>query len=95
MEISEIKRDWPNALRWFLSQNLHSFAPWHFLSHGSEFDQACKAFEREDVEHCRVFVFASRQDNDDCAGLEIIDGKITNKVNGQSYRYLYRLHRIR
>ena len=80
MEQSIIDKNWPNALRWFLIQNLHSFTPWHMLNSTDEFDFAAKAFEREDTSRGNVFVFASRQDNDDFAGLEIINGKITDKV---------------
>ena len=71
---------WPNSLRWFLVQDLCSFTPWHFIQKDNEFDFAAKAFKKEDVSGGEVFVFASRQDNDDFAGLEIIDGKITEKV---------------
>ncbi|KPH56669.1 hypothetical protein AMS58_20920 [Pseudoalteromonas porphyrae] len=89
-----INSNWPNALRWFLVQNTESFCPWHFLSHSTEFESAAKAFANEDTKNRMVFVFASRQDNDDFAGLEIVDGTITDKVivfhpvfgSGKSYR---------
>ena len=80
MEQSKIDKNWPNALRWFLIQNLHSFTPWHIFDSADEFDFAAKAFERDDTSKGNVFVFASRQDNDDFAGLEVINGKITDKV---------------
>jgi hypothetical protein len=80
MELSKIEASWPNALRWFLVQNLQSFTPWHFIDEPLEFEFAAKAFRREDVSNGEVFVFASRQDNDDFAGIEIIDGKLTDKV---------------
>ena len=80
MELSKIEASWPNALRWFLVQNLQSFTPWHFIDEPLEFEFASKAFRREDVSNGEVFVFASRQDNDDFAGIEIIDGKLTDKV---------------
>ncbi|MES9818589.1 MAG: hypothetical protein ABW155_18275 [Candidatus Thiodiazotropha sp.] len=80
MEQSKVNTNWPNALRWFVSQNLHSFTPWHLLDNATEFEFAAEAFEREDVKGRKVFVFASRQDNDDFAGIEIVDGKFTNKV---------------
>lgn len=75
-----INSNWPNALRWFLVQNTENFCPWHFLSHAKEFEFAAKAFANEDTKNRMVFVFASRQDNDDFAGFEIVDGKITDKV---------------
>ena len=80
MELSKIDVIWPNALRWFLSQNLHSFTPWHLLQEPDEFEFAADAFKCEDKMGRRTFVFASRQDCDDFAGLEILDGKITDKV---------------
>ncbi|MBN1186807.1 MAG: hypothetical protein JXB49_31305 [Bacteroidales bacterium] len=80
MELSKINSNWPNALRWFLIQNLHSFTPWHLISNVDDFKGAAKAFEREDIKNRKVFVFASRQDCDDFAGLEVVDGKITDKV---------------
>ena len=41
---------------------------------------AANAFRREDVSRGEVFVFARRQDCDDFAGLELIGGRITDKV---------------
>ncbi|MFK3865129.1 hypothetical protein [Pseudoalteromonas rhizosphaerae] len=75
-----INSHWPNALRWFLVQNTTRFYPWHFLSHSTEFEFAAKAFANEDTKNRTVFAFASRQDNDDFAGLEIVDSVITDKV---------------
>ena len=28
----------PNSLRWFLSQNLHNFAPWALLDRNSQYE---------------------------------------------------------
>lgn len=80
METSKVNKKWPNSLRYFLVQGLHSFTPWHIFDYEEEFASAASAFEKEDVDSRKVFVFASRQDNDDFAGLEIVDGKITDKV---------------
>ena len=80
MERSKIDSRWPNPLRWFLSQNLSSFTPWHLIQEPSEYEFAAKAFSREDIHKGQVFVFARRQDRDDFAGLEIVGGKITDKV---------------
>lgn len=80
MEPSKIDPEWPNALRWFLSQGLTRFTPWHFLSGASDFEFASRAFQREDVSRREVFVFASRQDCDDFAGLLVVDGRITERV---------------
>ena len=80
MDSSLIDKEWPNALRWFLVQNLHNFVPWHFMKQPDEFQFAAKAFEKEDINNRKIMVFASRQDNDDFAGLEIKDGKITDTV---------------
>lgn len=77
---TQINPKWPNQLRWLLVQNLHSFTPWHFIREPNEFSFAEEAFKREDVGNRQVFVFASRQDNDDYAGLEIKDNKILEKV---------------
>jgi hypothetical protein len=80
MDRSMIDPTWPNALRWFLAQGLFSFTPWHFVRKADEMAFAANAFGREDVSHREVFVFARRQDCDDFAGLELVDGNITNKV---------------
>ncbi|MDD1793946.1 hypothetical protein LRP50_12465 [Enterovibrio sp. ZSDZ42] len=80
MKTNIIDSNWPNALRWFLVQNTEHFCPWHFLSKPTEFDFAAQAFANEDTKHRKVFVFASRQDNDDFAGLEVINGLIADKV---------------
>lgn len=80
MERSKIAPQWPNALRWFLTQNLHSFTPWHFIREPAELEFAASAFRREDVGGREVFVFARRQDCDDFAGLEVVDGRATNRV---------------
>ena len=80
MDQIKIKSNWPNALRWFLVQNLESFTPWHFLENEGDFEFAANAFQRESLGNSRIFVFARRQDNDQFAGLEIVDGNITDKV---------------
>lgn len=80
MERSKIESNWPNALRWFLVQNLNDFTPWHFIKESNEMEFAAKAFKREDINRGEVFVFAQRQDCDDFAGLEVVNGKITDKV---------------
>lgn len=79
MERSKISRQWPNALRWFLIQDLHSFVPWHFMRETAELEFAANAFRRE-AGGKDVFVFARRQDCDDFAGLEVVDGRITDRV---------------
>ena len=78
MEHSKILPEWPNALRWFLWQGLHSFTPWHFVNEPQECEFAANAFHREDVHGREVFVFARRQDRDDFAGLVIQDGIFTD-----------------
>ncbi len=62
----------PNALRWFVSQKLQSMTPWHFMQETSDYSSVSEVFKREDINNRNVFVFASRQDCDDFAGLEII-----------------------
>jgi hypothetical protein len=80
MEPAKIDPAWPNALRWFLHQGLTRFTPWHFFYDASDFAFASRVFQREDVGGREVFVFASRQDCDDFAGLLIVDGRITDRV---------------
>lgn len=80
MERSKISPRWPNALRWLLIQDLHSFTPWHFIREPGELDFAANAFRREDVSQGDAFVFARRQDCDDFAGLEVVDGCVSNRV---------------
>lgn len=80
MERSLIDSALPNALRWFLTQGLISFTPWHFIRTPDEMAFAANAFRREDVSKGEVFVFARRQDCDDFAGLELVGGRITDKV---------------
>ena len=74
MERLKINPNWPNALRWFLAQNLSSFTPWHFIQEPTECEFAANAFRREDIHKGNVFVFARRQDCDDFAGVEIVEG---------------------
>ncbi|MBI9092536.1 MAG: hypothetical protein JEZ12_25250 [Desulfobacterium sp.] len=38
---------WPNALGWFVVQNLLSFTPWHFLETHDEFSFAANRFQKE------------------------------------------------
>jgi hypothetical protein len=80
MEPTKIDPHWPNALRWFLCQNLNRFTPWHFIQEPTECEFAAMAFSREDLNKGEVFVFARRQDRDDFAGLELQAGKFTGKV---------------
>ncbi|WP_322405472.1 hypothetical protein [Massilia luteola] len=80
MEPSLIESAWPNSLRWFLTQGLTSFTPWHFMQTPDEMAFAANAFRREDVSNGEVFVFARRQDCDDFAGLELVGGRVTEKV---------------
>lgn len=80
MDPSKIDPDWPEALRWFLSQDLGHFAPWRFLTARDEFAFAAEAFAREDIAHGRVMVFARRQDRDCFAGLELHDDQLTSRV---------------
>lgn len=65
MDRSKINPEWPNALHWFLVQDLHAFTPWHFIREPDEFALVAEAFHREDIHHGKVFVFAGRQDCDD------------------------------
>jgi hypothetical protein len=80
MQRSKINPTWPNALRWFLVQELNSFTPWHFITEPDELAGVAQTFHREDVHDGHVFVFARRQDCDDFAGLEVVDGQVTNRV---------------
>ncbi|WP_369935249.1 hypothetical protein [Xanthomonas tesorieronis] len=80
MERNRITPTWPNALRWFLAQELTSFTPWHFIAEASELAFASRAFAREDVSGGEVFTFARRQDREDFAGLLVVDGRITESV---------------
>jgi len=80
MERSKIDPTWPNALRWFLAQDLTSFTPWHFITEASELAFASRAFAREDVSGGDVFTFARRQERDDFAGLLVVDGRISDAV---------------
>ena len=80
MENSKGQVELPNSLRCFLAQKLLNFTPWHFIQSVAEYEFASAAFDIEDVKSRKVFVFASRQDCDDFAGLEIIRGSITENV---------------
>ena len=80
MHRSKINPTWPNALRWFLVQELTSFTPWHFITEPDELTGVAQTFHREDVYDGHVFVFARRQDCDDFAGLEVVEGQITDRV---------------
>ena len=50
------------------------------ISEPTELSFAARAFAKEDISKGEVFVFARRQDCDDFAGLEIVNGVITEKV---------------
>jgi hypothetical protein len=80
MEHSKINPLWPNALRWFLAQNLVKLTPWHFIKEADEMTFAASAFRREDVNNGDIFVFAWRQDRDDFAGIELINKQFTERV---------------
>ncbi len=80
MQPSLINPNWPNALRWLLVHDLHQFRPWQLFRRPDEMESAARAFAREDVSRGQVLVFASRQDCDDFAGLEIVAGRVTDKV---------------
>ncbi|MBU8977817.1 hypothetical protein JI752_016845 [Lysobacter sp. MMG2] len=71
---------WPNALRWFLSQSLASFAPWHFITQGEELSFAAREFRLQDVAGREVLVFARREDAEEFAGLEIVGARVTGRV---------------
>ncbi len=80
MESSLIDPNWPNSLRWFLTQGLIHFAPWQFIQTPDEMAFAARAFQREDAGDSDVFVFARRRDCDDFAGLQVVGGRVTEKV---------------
>ncbi len=80
MDPSLIDPRWPNGIRWFLANGLVRWTPWSLSADPSELEFAAEAFRREDVGHRRVLAFWRRQDSDDFAGLEVIGGKVTDRV---------------
>ena len=70
----------PLAFRWFASLGLLWFKPWDFAYDISPQRNVRRAFRIESGGKRDVIPFASRQDNDDMAGFEVIDGQVTDRV---------------
>ena len=70
----------PNDLRRLLALNIFDLLPWYLFRQKETFAFASKAFANEDIKRRSVLTFASRQDCDDFAGLQIVDGRITSRV---------------
>lgn len=70
----------PNELRWLIALRVYHLQPWFISRQGNEYEFASTAFGNEDINNRAVFTFARRQDCDDFAGLEIVDGVIRPNV---------------
>lgn len=71
--------EFPVDYRWARGNGLEKMIPWHFIEY-SEGEFANRVYEKEKKEDLPVATFARRQDCDDFAGFEVLDGKITNTV---------------
>ncbi|SMF23124.1 hypothetical protein [Pseudobacteriovorax antillogorgiicola] len=80
----EIKKEWPNQLRWLFTLRLKTFTPWYLFTNESEFQFAADAFEKEDPSGKKLLVFARRQDMEDFAGIEV-----SEKGFGESVIYFH------
>jgi hypothetical protein len=69
----------PLAFRWFVVHGLIWFKPWYFDYDASPERNVRRAFRIETGGRDLV-PFAFRQDNDDMAGFEVIDGRMTDRV---------------
>lgn len=68
----------PRGYRWLLARKLVGFAggsalqPWHYLPAGQAFDLAARW--PSGPSRTRLFAFAKRQDSDEIACFEVVDG---------------------
>jgi len=69
----------PIQYEWIKLNGYKEFTPWHFRNI-EEYDSINKNFSIENAQNRRVVTFANRQDNDDAAGFEVINGKVTDCV---------------
>lgn len=69
----------PLAFRWFVSHGLLWFKPWYFDYDVSPLRNVQRAFRIESGGR-DVIPFAFRQDNDDMAGFEVVEGRVTDRV---------------
>ena len=67
----------PLAYRWLKAHHFEGLTPWYFVEPAG-MDEINKEYNRETGKS--LLTFARRQDNDDVAGFEIIDGKATSAV---------------
>ncbi|MCR9251426.1 MAG: hypothetical protein NXI20_13440 [bacterium] len=69
--ILSLDMDLPLEYRWLQAHKFEGLTPWDFFEPGEE--QAFRnEYQRETGND--IFPFATRQDNDDIAGFEVIDG---------------------
>lgn len=67
----------PLEYRWLVAQHFDGYKPW-YLIHQDGLDGLRKEYQMETGKD--IYPFARRQDNDDIAGFEMVDGKPTSKV---------------
>lgn len=63
--------------RWIKAHNFEGFTPWHMVE-PEKSEGIRKAYQLETGKD--ILPFARRQDNDDIAGFEFLDGSPTSKV---------------
>lgn len=70
----------PLAFRWFVVHGSIWFKPWYFDYDVSPGRNVRRAFRIESGGKRDLIPFAFRQDNDDMAGFEVVEGKVTDRV---------------
>ena len=82
----------PLAYRWLVAHGLIHFKPWHIAPDPDDGGASRAAFRIETGYRRDVLPFARRQDNDDTAGFEIIDGRPTSRVIAYHPAFVNRLN---
>lgn len=70
----------PLSFRWVIAQGNLNYKPWYIVEDWQKKNFADNAFKLENIEKRSVLTFAYRQDQDDFAGFEIINGKVTENI---------------
>lgn len=70
----------PDSASYFVNQGMFDFYPWRLLSRESQYEYVTQGVQPDGSGTGKVFVFAKREDTPDFAALEIVAGKITDRV---------------
>ncbi len=70
----------PLSFRWVIAQGNLNYKPWYIVENWQEKSFADAAFRLENIEKRNVLTFAYRQDRDDFAAFEIVNGQVTENI---------------